>query len=159
MIVFCIQVPVWTRYYMSSLPTMDSSQLRAEMINVSILTKQSESEIWNKTCFKVITYLLLQCTDTYRLVWYPISKYVIFVSDFIMITWNGDFIDRHVGQAPFTHGDPPTRAVVAHHHLSSHRNQIVATANREAMQWIIVTRWNRYHSNLHTPLISSFIYY
>jgi hypothetical protein len=134
--VFCIQVPVWTRYYKSNLPTMDSSQLGAEMINVSILTKQSESEIWNKTCFRVITYLLLQCTDTYRLVWYPLSKYEILVFYFITITWNSVFKDRHVGQAPSTHGDPPTRAVVAHPHLSLHRNQIVAT--------VVCWRWKRF---------------
>jgi len=67
---------------------------------------------------------------TYRLIWYSLSKYEIFMFGFITITCNSAFTDRHVGQAPTPHGEPPTRAVVAHHHLSSHPNQILATVNR-----------------------------
>lgn len=152
-IVFCIQVPVWIKYYMSNSPVMDSSQLEVEITNLSMLMKQFTSGTWNRNVSK-LTYL--SSTHTYRLVWYPLSKYEIFVFASIKITWNSAFTDRHVGQAPSPHGDPPTRAVIAHHHLSSHPNQIVATANRGIMQ--LITQ-NTHHSNLHTPLNSGLIYY
>jgi len=77
---------------------------------------------------------------------------------FITITWNSAFTDRHVGEAPSPHGEPTTRAVIAHHHLSSHPNQIVATVKRETIANTFM-RTNRHHSNIHTPLNQGFCCY
>lgn len=36
------------------------------------------------------------------------------------------FPDRHIGEATPTHGQPTPSAVITHHHLSTHSNQVVA---------------------------------